>query len=57
MSIANRTSAAQDKPDGKKQIHMIIDGSTVKLNISTNKGEVARIETVKRMMLNGLAKV
>ena len=50
------SSAQQQKSTPKKQIHMNVDGGTVKLNIATNKGETAKIETVKRMILNGLAK-
>jgi len=49
--------AKQDETAEKKQIRMNVDGCTVKLNISANKNETARIETIKRMILNGLAKV
>ena len=53
----NISAAPQTEPTPKKQICMNVDGCTVKLNVTANKGEVSKIETVKRMILNGLAKV
>ena len=54
----NHVSATiQTEPSAKKQICINVDGCTVKLNVTANKGEVGKIETVKRMILNGLAKV
>jgi hypothetical protein len=40
-----------------KQIRMDIDGCIVKINLPANNGGSAKIEAVKRMMLNGLSKV
>jgi len=57
MNKNHLSAAAQNEPADKKQIRMNVDGCTVKLNLSSNKSEVGKIETVKRMILNGLAKV
>ena len=45
-------------PDAEnKQIEMTVDGCIVKINFLPNQSKTAKIETVKRMILNGLAKV
>lgn len=54
MRKGNKTP--QSKPDDIKQIRMDVDGCTVKLNLPSDTKEMARIETVKRMILNGVAK-
>ena len=55
--MSKSQTATQSKSNENKQICMDVDGCVIKLNISTDKNEVAKIETVKRMILNGLAKV
>jgi len=50
-------STAQEKSAANKQICMNVDGCTVKLNLTVNKSEMAKIEIVKKMILHGLAKV
>ena len=41
----------------KKQIHMNIQGYSVKLNISSDNSNGTKVATVKRMILGGLSKV
>lgn len=54
----NRVFATiQTEPSVKKQICLKIDGCMVKLNVTANKNEIGKIETVKRMILKGLVKV
>lgn len=50
------TSAAQNDSAAKQQIHLTVDGCKVKLNLPVSKDETAKIESVKRMILSGLAK-
>ena len=57
MSKNEVPSETQGKSDGKKQIRLNVDGCTVKLNIVPNRDGAAKIESVKRMILNGLAKI
>lgn len=53
----HNTSAGHNKRTENKQIQMSVDGCTVKLNFLGNQEGAAKIEAVKRMILNGLAKV
>ncbi|HCC35649.1 MAG TPA: hypothetical protein DEQ02_08465 [Ruminococcaceae bacterium] len=59
MNDANRhiSTAASKKSDENRQIRMKVDGGTVKLNLLPGKDGTASIETVKKLILNGLAKV
>jgi len=50
-------TATQKKPNESKQIRMNVDGCIVKLNLIPGRDGAARIEAVKKMILNGLAKV
>lgn len=50
------TSAEQDDSAAEQQIHLTIDGCKVKLNLPSSKDKTAKIESVKRMILSGLAK-
>jgi len=52
----NKIPTEQSRPVGQKQIHMNVDGCTVTINIAADKSKLVAIETVKRMILSGLAK-
>lgn len=44
-------------PDNIKQIRMDVGSCTVRLNLAAEKKDMAKIETVKRMILSGVGKV
>ncbi len=47
----------QNKNVDKQQLRLTVDGIPVKLNFSHKSDDDKKVETLKRMILNGAAKV